>query len=139
MQKDYVQRVAVSALIKNKRNEFLVVKRSGHDSHPNTWEMPGGAIDYGETPESGLKREVKEETGLSINIIRPVSTTSLFSERNPDMQIVRISFLCELTNEYQDLLLSAEHSAYKWVVSIQDIEDTNISDFLSQTITELSQ
>jgi len=29
------------------------------------WELPGGGLDFPETPEEGLRREIKEETGLT--------------------------------------------------------------------------
>lgn len=33
------------------------------------WELPGGGLDFGESPKEGLKREVKEETNLEIKSI----------------------------------------------------------------------
>ena len=32
-----------------------------------TWTMPGGKLDFGETFEEGAKREVLEETGITLN------------------------------------------------------------------------
>ena len=41
--------VVVYAFIKNKKDEFLVIKRADHDTCPGLWEMPGGTLEFGET------------------------------------------------------------------------------------------
>ena len=38
------------------------------------WELPGGRTEYGETPNEALKRELKEETGLTIDVVKPAYT-----------------------------------------------------------------
>lgn len=53
-------RVSCKALIWNETGEkFLIIKEDN-----GWWELPGGAIDFGETPSECIKREVKEEMGL---------------------------------------------------------------------------
>lgn len=53
---------SVAAIIINK-GKILLVKRN-RPPHQRTWMLPGGFVEYGEHPETTLKREVKEETGL---------------------------------------------------------------------------
>ena len=55
----------VSALIFSDRGEVLLVKHK----KLGVWLYPGGHIDENETPDETLLREVKEETGLSIEVI----------------------------------------------------------------------
>ncbi len=48
----------------NENGEVLLQKRADC----NKWGFPGGAVELGETPEMTAKREVKEETGLDIEV-----------------------------------------------------------------------
>lgn len=49
-------------------DRVLLGKRSTSPSK-NKWDIPGGFLELGEHPETGLKREVLEETGLEIEIV----------------------------------------------------------------------
>ncbi len=46
--------------------EFVLLHRSKKDALPNTWGLPAGKKENGETIEQAIIREVKEETGLDI-------------------------------------------------------------------------
>ena len=56
-------RLTAGALVRNEKMEVLIIK-----SPIRGWELPGGHVEEGETIEDTLKREVKEETGLEIDI-----------------------------------------------------------------------
>ena len=66
--------VAVGAIIEDNKGRILLVKhvpaRGG--LWQDKWICPGGKLEEGETIEEGIKREVKEETGLEIELIRPL-------------------------------------------------------------------
>lgn len=57
-------RVAVKALIKNNKGEILLVKEKSGE-----WDLPGGGLDHGETPEDGIRRELFEELGVADIVI----------------------------------------------------------------------
>ena len=84
--------VAAVALIKNKK--VLFQERPSEKSMPFLWELPGGKIKIGETPEMALIREVNEELGISIN---PVDLRSLtfISHSYKDFNLLMPVYLCK--------------------------------------------
>lgn len=59
---------ATAAFIVNDNDEMLVVRRA-KDPARGTLDLPGGFVDMGETVEEGMRREIKEETGLDVTEI----------------------------------------------------------------------
>lgn len=64
--------LVVNAVI-SREDEVLLIKR-GKFPDKGKWVVPGGHVKYYETPEEALKREVKEETGLEIEVIGIILT-----------------------------------------------------------------
>jgi len=95
------QHTIVVGLITNRKGEILLARRNQPDipQEHNKWEFVGGGIDFGETPEQALVREVKEESGLDIRIIRllPKVYIQNWLEQNPQRQIIILSYECEVT------------------------------------------
>ncbi len=76
--------VAVSALIKNDVGEVLLVKTNWRG---DTWELPGGQVEEGEVLETALRREILEETGIEVRVVK---TTGVY--QNTTSRIVSIVF-----------------------------------------------
>jgi 8-oxo-dGTP pyrophosphatase MutT (NUDIX family) len=81
---------AVSAAVFDDANRILLVRRSdnGH------WEMPGGALDPGESPAEGARREAAEEAGVLVTPIELITVLDTRLEHSSPLQIVHIGFLC---------------------------------------------
>jgi 8-oxo-dGTP diphosphatase len=60
--------VGVGAVIWNARAEVLLIQR-GRSPREGEWSIPGGKVETGEKLHEALKREVREETGLEIEIV----------------------------------------------------------------------
>jgi 8-oxo-dGTP diphosphatase len=43
---------------------ILICRRRADQPHPLKWEFPGGKVEAGESPEDGLRRELREELGI---------------------------------------------------------------------------
>lgn len=57
---DYLYRISLKCLVRNDKDEVLVVKEAGRDY----WDLPGGGMDHGEDIKSAIAREMKEEVNL---------------------------------------------------------------------------
>lgn len=85
---------AVKAVIMD-RGKFLAVRHEFRGK--SMWDLPGGRVNYGESPIDALHREVKEEVGLDIMIIRPLGVWWFFKEEAGE-QVVCTTFLCKPRN-----------------------------------------
>ena len=61
--------VGVAVMIIDGGNVLLGWRISGHGA--NTWQFPGGHLEYSESVEDCARREVREETGLELANLRP--------------------------------------------------------------------
>lgn len=103
--------IVVKSIIYNRKlNRFLLIQRCNEDSvGANSWENAGGNIEYGETPEEGMKREIREETGITDISIERVAYVTLVNAKKP---YLIIAYLCETSTE--TVTLSNEHTAFVW-------------------------
>ena len=105
-------RVCVGVLVYNKKGEILLGR-----SHKwrNRWVVFGGGLEYGETFEACAKREVKEETGLTVSTIRFVDMQeAVFPKKYHKKQhFVFVDFSAKATSK--KVKLNDEAQAYAWV------------------------
>lgn len=60
--------VSAAAVITNDQGEVLLLN---HVIRPKSgWGLPGGFIEHGEQPDEGIRREIREETGIEMNSLR---------------------------------------------------------------------
>lgn len=110
--------VAVGAVIElSQTGKILIIQRSAdQDWHPGEWEIDYGRIDQFEEPLDGLRRELQEETGLTDLTIGPILSVWHIlrgTEKLPENDLIGITYACQTNSE--QITLSHEHSAYKWV------------------------
>lgn len=85
---------AVKALI-SFEGKFLLLQQ--HVAGEMFWDLPGGRVQFGESPLDGLAREVREELGQDVQIGRPAGVWWFFRKTDGD-QVVCTTFLCSITN-----------------------------------------
>lgn len=112
--------VTQKAIIQNEEGKILTIFRTETaPSRPNTWDLPGGEVDFGENPQDGIKREILEETGLEVEDIRPFDIeVHLFPEEG--VYWLTIAYKCRAVSS--KIKLSYEHNDYKWVTPGEFLE-----------------
>jgi ADP-ribose pyrophosphatase YjhB (NUDIX family) len=80
--------LTVDAIIEMEEGIILIKRKNS----PFGWAIPGGFVDYGETLEDAVCREMKEETCLDINLIRQFHTYS-DPKRDPRHHTVSTIFI----------------------------------------------
>lgn len=90
---------------------YLVLER-GQEPYRGRWELPGGFVEAGESPDEAVKREVFEETGLRVEA---PSIIGAYTSRYGDdgKWTVDVAFHCQAPPG--ELRLSAESSNAAWV------------------------
>ncbi|WP_395711506.1 NUDIX domain-containing protein [Reyranella sp.] len=76
------------------------------------WDLPGGRPDPGEEPRSALRREVMEETGLTVDVGAALGE-HLF-EVLPGRFVRIVAFACHVTAD-AEAVLSVEHLEARWL------------------------
>jgi len=123
--RDTFKRQAVRAII-FKGDKLLLIKTNLGD-----YKLPGGGMNVGETPEEALKREVWEETGYTISIVKNKIGTLI--ERSPDrfndhsiFEMTSSYFLCDIFefngNQHLDQYEKALGFKPKWISIAEAIE-----------------
>ena len=109
-----LRRTGADAAVFDDRGRLLLQKRS--DFH--VWGLPGGSIEVGETVTQAVVREVKEESGLDVRVVRligvysePQQTTTKYPSGDV-VHYVSLTFECAATGGA--LRTDAESDAAKW-------------------------
>ena len=110
------------AVIANNDNNFLLLKRAEIKDGwgNNQWGLVGGGVKKNEEPDDACKREIKEETGLDIDIDKFIERVVI--QRNPGS--VEHIYACRYEGEPTDIVLNQEHTNYGWY-------NTNEMEFLN--------
>lgn len=100
--------IATKALIINDQNQILIVYKSDKDDvNPNDYDIPGGRLEFWEKVEDGIKREVREELWIDVEIGKPSRVRGFVKN---DMHLVGITFLATYLGG--EITLSFEHTNY---------------------------
>src|SRR4051812_9489986 len=103
--------IGVCAKVVTTQNQILLLQRAARDSCAGVWEMPGGGVEKGEDIVEALKRELQEETGITLE--SEANYIGYFDFHNIETGKHRRKF-CFLIQVNQKITLSGDHSAYKF-------------------------
>lgn len=111
-------------------DKLLVAKRSEHEQFlSGYWTGIGGKLEDSDVSiaEAAI-REAKEETGLDVEIIRPLLVREFTREDRPGIMTVEITYLVKL-KAGTDIASSGEHSELRWVNQEEAANLSPLTDF----------
>jgi len=109
----------VTAAIIIKENRVLIAKRAPGENLAGKWEFPGGKIELGETPQECLKREIREELEIEIDVLE-LFGESIYVYQSGTIKLM--AFRCQWISG--DFRLNV-HSRIEWVTRLE----LNLYDF----------
>lgn len=101
--------IAQKAVIENNGKLLVLHRAKNYSAFPDLWDFPGGKLEPDEELIESLKREVKEETNLSIDVEDKISEDDAESNGRP------VHFIIYTANILNGKVkLSQDHSEFKW-------------------------
>jgi len=99
----------ICGLIRNSHNQYFIARRAPHKAHAGYWEFPGGKLEAGESHEACLQRELWEELGMEVRILKMAGSTI---HQFPNFKIELIAYHCAFISASYTL---CDHDRYEWV------------------------
>lgn len=125
-----------------KDGKYLLTKRMERDPEDSQfhdiWQLPGGGLEWGELVEDALRREMREELGIEVNIIGLLP--KIFENvRGRLWHGIFLCYLCEMQSDDSLINLNEEASEYGWytpeqVTKLTSFPETNDMIALAETI-----
>ena len=126
-----VQKGGVIILSQQKPTRVAVLYQAKHDDY----SLPKGHVEQGETPVQCAVREVKEETGLDVEIIKPVGVFNYHNSKDGDIDL--FFFLGKSLNDTQ--IQPEEGSQVMWMQP-QEVASTlsysDLGEFFARVLAE---
>ena len=104
-----MKHIHVACSIIENDGKVLAAQRSSAMSLPLKWEFPGGKIDPGESAEECLQRELVEEMGICVRVLKHLPHST---HHYPEFAITLYPFVCSI--ESGDIILH-EHATAAWM------------------------
>jgi 8-oxo-dGTP diphosphatase len=120
----------IAALIWSpKTMKYLLLRRSEQKDYARgVWECVTGRVDQGEGFEDALRREVREELGVAVQIEHILGTTHFYRGiPSPESDLVGVIYLCSLADP-ASIHISPEHCEYRWLAAEPALELLSATD-----------
>lgn len=126
-----------------KDGKYLLIKRSKikrglPNVYPSYWDIPGGSVEENELPREAALREAMEEVNQKLRINKIIHEDSQF-DASKDTVFTRLVYAGEILEERDFILDSEEHTDFKWISSLKDIESNLVVPYLLEILADKSK
>ena len=134
---DYIG-VGVGAAIINNKGQILITKRGKKAKNERgKWEIPGGSVEFGETLEKAIKREIKEELGIEIEVIELLNVCSHII-KSENQHWVSPTYICKIKKGTPKILEPEKCDEIGWF-TIKEAEKLPLSIITKDDLRELKK
>lgn len=113
--------IEVAACYVEHEFKILILLRQDHKPQGNTWCLPGGKLDPGDTSLEAVIREVREETAINLKSNNLLFFKSLYVQY-PEMDFVYHLFHTRLLSQPKVRISLREHKRYQWATPIDALK-----------------
>lgn len=126
-----------------KDGKYLLIKRSKikrglPNVYPSYWDIPGGSVEENELPREAALREAMEEVNQKLRINKIIHEDSQF-DASKDTIFTRLVYAGEILEERDFILDPEEHTDFKWISSLKDIESNLVVPYLLEILADKSK
>ena len=126
-----------------KDGKYLLIKRSKikrglPNVYPSYWDIPGGSVEENELPREAALREAIEEVNQKLRINKIIHEDSQF-DASKDTVFTRLVYAGEILEERDFILDPEEHTNFKWISSLKDIESNLVVPYLLEILADKSK
>lgn len=97
----------------------------------NIWQIPGGGLEFAETPEQCAVREGREELGIDIEVVQLLP--KIYTVVRNNWQGILIPFRCKRTFSSSQIVLNEEATEYKWA-TLEEAKKLKLTPFTQMII-----
>lgn len=107
------QTITACVLLHHEGKALIGKRAETKQFFPGKWELPGGHVEWGETVEQSLKRELLEEFGIDIALEKIYHEFTWIGE---DEHVIEVLYTAHLIDPNQKIIMNADElSDYKWI------------------------
>ncbi len=109
---DFVPIHSVVGIYIRAGEEILFLKRAPHKPHGNTWNIPGGKVETGETLLEAIIRETREESGIILDAPLIKHVVEVYAK---GLQGYFVYNIFQYNTQKTPVILNEEHQAFLWL------------------------
>lgn len=113
----------VRLMIPDEKGRVLMLRRKNTEHSPGYWCLPGGKIDYGDTTEGTIAKELMEETSLTCTSSRFLFYQDSLPYAPGGMHCINLYFECTVAGS---VVLNEESSEFAWLGPLE-VKDYDIA------------